>query len=614
MTDYRLLNTVNSPEDLKNIPERLLPELAGQLRDFLVKNVSNTGGHLASNLGVVELTIALHRVFNAPGDKIIFDVGHQCYVHKIVTGRRESFKHLREMEGLSGYPKTSESEYDAFNTGHSGTSVSAALGMARAREIKRTNEAIVAVIGDGALTGGIAFEALNDAGQSKLPIIIVLNDNNMSISRNVGAMNRYLNSMRTSLRYQNFKKDLVSFLDRFSSLGKSMSRFLERFKNRIKYFLLPNVLFEELGFTYLGPIDGHDIRLLQRVLDQAKNIMRPVIVHVKTKKGKGYKPAEENPEKFHGVGEFDPSTGILHKEGRKRMNSDIFGDALVQLAKDDELIAAITAAMPEGTGLMPFAEKFRTRFFDVGIAEQHAVTMAAGMAASGMKPVVAIYSSFLQRAYDQIIHDVCLQNLHVIFAVDRAGLVGRDGETHQGAYDIAYLSHMPNMTVYSPASLAELKSMLKQALQLGCPAAIRYNRGLLPESVSDRPLEYGKWDVIKPLGLFTVVVTGRLVETVIGLDTDTGIVNARFVKPVDCELLENMKQKCKAVLVIEDGVITGGLGSVIAQRLSPSRIRVECMGLPDRPVPQGSIAEQDEYCGLSKEHIHRRIKEISENL
>jgi 1-deoxy-D-xylulose-5-phosphate synthase len=613
MNEYLLLNKAGSPGELKNIPEFRLPELAEEIRAFLIENVSNTGGHLASNLGVVELTIALHRVFDAPGDKIIFDVGHQSYVHKILTGRREGFAHLREKDGISGFPKTAESEYDAFNTGHSSTSVSAALGMARAREIKKTSESIIAVIGDGALTGGMAFEALNDAGQSKLPIIIILNDNNMSISRNVGAMNRYLNNVRSSGPYLNFKKSLVSFLDRFDGVGKSMSRHLERLKNRIKYFLLPNVLFEELGFTYLGPLDGHDIITLQKVLRQAKKITRPVIVHVKTVKGKGYPPAENDPEKFHGIGEFDPATGSEHVNGQKT-NSSVFGNALMRLARRDGLITAVTAAMREGTGLLPFSKEFPPRFFDAGIAEQHAVTMAAGMAISGLKPVVAVYSTFLQRAYDQLIHDVCLQNLHVVFAVDRAGLVGRDGETHQGAYDIAYLSHMPNMTVYSPASQIELESMLEQALQLDSPAAIRYNRGLLPEKVSDAPLVYGKWDVIKTPGAVTVIAAGRFVETVLKSDTDTGLISARFIKPVDLDLLDSLKSVCKAVIVIEDGVVAGGLGSIIARYLSPALIRVECMGLPDEPVPQGSVAEQDEFCRLTEEYICRKIKEVSKSI
>jgi 1-deoxy-D-xylulose-5-phosphate synthase len=613
MNEYSLLNKIESPRDLKNIPESRLAELADQIRGFLIENVSNTGGHLASNLGAVELTIALHRVFDAPGDKIIFDVGHQSYVHKILTGRRDGFRRLREKDGISGFPKTNESEFDAFNTGHSSTSVSAALGMARAREIKKTNESIIAVIGDGALTGGMAFEALNDAGQSKLPMIIILNDNNMSISRNVGAMNRYLNNIRSSGRYLNFKKNLVGFLDRFDGVGKSMSRRLERLKNRIKYFLLPNVLFEELGFTYLGPLDGHDIVLLQKVLYQAKNITRPVIVHVKTVKGKGYLPAENNPEKFHGIGEFDPATGSEHDDNQKT-NSSVFGDALARLARRDRLITAVTAAMREGTGLLPFSKEFPSRFFDVGIAEQHAVTMAAGMAISGLKPVVAVYSTFLQRAYDQLIHDVCLQKLHVVFAVDRAGLIGRDGETHQGAYDIAYLSHMPGMTVYSPASQTELEEMLEQALQLGSPAAIRYNRGLLPEKVSGSPVIYGKWDVIRPPRAVTVIAAGRFVETVLHLNADIGLISARFIKPLDLELLGSLKHACKAVIVIEDGVVTGGLGSAVARYLCPSLIRVECMGLPDEPVPQGSIAEQDEFCELTEEYIYRKIKEVSDSI
>jgi len=611
--NYALLKTINTLEDFKRLPEDKLKELATEMRGFLVETVAKNGGHLASNLGVVELTFALHRVFNVPEDSIIFDVGHQSYVHKILTGRREAFTDLRKENGLSGFPKRAESNCDSFDTGHASTSISAALGMARARALSGNKGCSVALIGDGALSGGLAFEALNDAGQSKLPIIVILNDNEMSIAKNVGALNRSLNDMRSSRRYQKLKRNLVKRLDRLPA-GERLFKRLERTKNRIKYFLLPNIVFfESLGFSYLGPIDGHDIDSLVHALKQAREMERPVLLHVITKKGSGYLPAEQNPEKFHGIGPFDPATGETLKTSAKS-NSSVFGETLCKLAGQDPRITAITAAMTLGTGLTAFSRQYPDRFFDVGIAEEHAVTMAAGMAAQGLKPVVAIYSSFLQRAYDGILHDVCLQNLPVVFAIDRAGLVGEDGETHQGVFDIAFLSTLPNMTIFSPSTVQELVSMFEYAMNLNVPVAIRYNRGVLPEGESVKNIEE-PYEVLCPLGKVNIVATGRLVKQVLPVcrELNVGLINLRTIKPLSQSLLDLLKRG-HVCITVEDGILQGGVGQTIAARLSDSDCRVIAKGIPDIPITQGTVTAQDSRCGLLPEQIRETLLHLQEEI
>ncbi len=603
MTSY--IKNISSIEDFRRIPEDELDGLAAEIREFLVQSVSKTGGHLASNLGVVELTIALQKAFDTPNDKIIFDVGHQTYVNKILTGRAAKFDTLRQLGGLSGFPKTAESEFDTFNTGHSSTSISAALGMLRAMRLKGENGRAVAVIGDGALTGGMAFEALNDAGQSELPLIVVLNDNNMSISRNVGALPRHLDSIRASSGYLAFKRRTVDLLDKMPKAGPKIHAWLSKVKSRIKYLLLPNVLFEELGFTYLGPVSGHDIKGLTEALNLAKKVPNPVLLHVQTVKGRGYAPAEREPSRFHGIGKFDPATG-QSPTGGKKSNSAVAGETLCAMGESESALAVITAAMSTGTGMEPFREQYPNRFFDVGIAEQHAVTMAAGLAAGGLKPVVAVYSSFLQRAYDQMLHDVALQRLHVVFAIDRAGLVGPDGETHQGVYDIAYCLTMPYIDIYSPSSMQELREMLKMAVDGVNPAAVRYGRGSLPDKQYP-PVEYAKWLELRPVSRVTVIATGRMVE-IAERATDTpgvGLVNARFIRPMDEEMLNKIRETAKHVITIEDGIVQGGMGSRIAQRLSG--IRVECLGVGEMPVCQGSIDEQTRLSGMDEAAVRVRV-------
>ena len=608
-----LIDGIKNIEDFRRIPKERLNELAVEIREFLVQKVSRTGGHIASNLGVVELTIALHKVFDAPRDKIIFDVGHQTYVNKILTGRSAEFDTLRKKGGLSGFPKRSESEFDVFDTGHSSTSVSAALGMLRAMRHKGDKSSVAAVIGDGALTGGMAFEALNDAGESGLPLIVILNDNEMSISRNVGALTRHLGEMRSSSGYRSFKKNLSVFLGRIPKIGPRIRVRLSGFKSRIKYFLLPNVLFEELGFTYLGPIDGHDINKLIESITMARNMEEPVLLHVITQKGRGYKPAEDEPGRFHGVGPFDPETG---KEIRKNTtsNSAIAGQAVCRLAQEDEDIAVITAAMSTGTGMEEFKKRFPDRFFDVGIAEQHAVTMAAGLACGGMKPIAAIYSSFMQRAYDQLLHDVALQKLPVVFALDRAGLVGADGETHQGVYDIAYALTMPYVDIYSPASRGELAEMLKLAVNKGNPAIVRYGRGLLPDAEYP-PVQYGKWLELQPISEVTVIASGRMVETAkkAAEETGAGLISARSIRPMDEDMLRRIGERARRIITIEDGIASGGMGSRITEWFS-GRVKVIRIGVGETPVRQATVEEQDVMCGMDYESLKRTISMAMEEI
>ncbi len=603
-----LLDKIGCIDDFRRIDKSELTALAQEIRSFLVETVSKTGGHLASNLGVVELTIALHRAFSSPEDKLVFDVGHQAYVHKLLTGRKAEFSTLRKKGGISGFPKRSESEHDAFDTGHASTSISAALGMLRADALLGRERSVAAIVGDGALTGGLCFEALNDAGQSKLPLIVVVNDNDMSISHNVGALSRNLYKMRASASYQRFKGFVADALRRIPKVGPGLANRVLRFKNRIKYLLLPNVLFEEMGFTYLGPVDGHDIQALVRVLTHARELKHPVVVHATTVKGKGYEFAENDPERFHGIGKFDPETGDADKRAAKS-NSKTFAQTLVALAARDRRIAAVTAAMPSGTGLDEFAKHYPDRFYDVGIAEEHAVTMAAGMAAAGARPVVAIYSSFLQRAYDQIIHDVCLQQLPVVFAIDRAGLVGEDGETHHGLYDISFLRNLPGMSVMAPSSQEELSAMLAYALSLDGPSAIRYNRGALRSVPLSQGVVCGAWETLSPPAKVTVIAAGRLLETALkacaGLAV--GVVSARFLKPLDTKALESIRAASRIVITLEDGIAEGGLGSAVRGYYSEGGPRVWALGIPERPVPQATIAEQDEMCGLSRDQVREKV-------
>ncbi|MBO4848749.1 MAG: 1-deoxy-D-xylulose-5-phosphate synthase [Clostridia bacterium] len=609
MTEYselRLLKGIRSPEDLRRLPKEELPELADEIRRYLVSTVSRTGGHLASNLGVVEMTIALHRVFDLDTDRLIFDVGHQSYVHKLLTGRAENFSTLRRRGGIAGFPKTQESVYDAFNTGHSSTSISAAIGIMRADAIKGVDRRVIALIGDGALTGGMAYEALDDVGQQKLPLIVVLNDNEMSISDNVGGMSRHLAKMRSARGYRSFKRRFSKLLKHIPLIGGWLSDRFEGLKNRIKYFILPNVLFEELGFTYLGPINGHDIDSMTEVLEHAKQMDKPVVIHAITKKGKGYAPAEKDPEKFHGIGRFDAETGETKKTFG---NSSVFSDELCRLAERDKDVVAITAAMASGTGLDSFRERFPDRFFDVGIAEQHAVTMAAGMAIAGVKPVFCVYSSFLQRGFDQLVHDVCLQGLKVVFGVDRAGLVGADGETHHGIYDISYLMTLPNMKILSPSSTAELRACLDWAvLENDSPCAIRYNRGVLPER--EMTGDVLSWECIKPFRSVCVIATGRMVDTAIRAcaDLNVGLYNARSIRPMDEAALEKLSH-AHYVITVEDGVVNDGFGSQVAAYMSGlgSGTKVVSAGVPNTVIEQGTVDEQDCDCGLTEAQLKETV-------
>lgn len=596
-----LLDKVNFPEDIRKLDNKSLKKLAGEIRNFIIQKVSKTGGHLASNLGVVELTLAIHCVYDMPVDKVVWDVGHQTYVHKILTGRKEGFDTLRKYGGLSGFPKRCESEYDIFETGHSSTSISAALGISRARDIKNEKYSVVAVIGDGALTGGMAFEALNDAGDCNTNITVILNDNQMSISKNVGGMSSYLSKVRTEPVYYKFKENVENILKKIPGIGKNIAKITERLKDSFKYFLVPGMLFEELGFTYLGPIDGHDIQKLKEVLERSKNVKGPVLIHIITKKGKGYELAEEKPERFHSIGVFDIETGELLGK-RNTTYSDVFGNALIELAEENKNIVAITAAMPEGTGLSNFAKLFPQRFFDVGIAEQHAVTLAAGLAANGMKPVFAIYSTFLQRAYDQVLHDVCMQNLPVVLAIDRGGIVGEDGETHQGIFDISYLRAIPNIVIIAPKCENEFKNLFKLSFSLNCPVAIRYPRGGDVDGVC-----FPKNDDIKPYKA-EMILTGKdilviSVGKMVGIaykaakileqsGIHIGLLNARFIKPLDKETIINEIKKYNNIITIEDNLISGGFGSSILELLSENNIsnkKVKLLGFPDNFIPHGNV-------------------------
>ncbi|MBU3098704.1 MULTISPECIES: 1-deoxy-D-xylulose-5-phosphate synthase [Clostridium] len=596
----KIIDNFNDINEIKKMTIQELNDFAKEIRHFLIEKVSKTGGHLASNLGVVELTLSLYNVFDLNKDKLIWDVGHQSYVHKILTGRKDKFDLLRNYGGLSGFPKREESKYDIFEAGHSSTSISAGAGIARARDLQKGDYNVISIIGDGALTGGMSFEALNDIGFRKTKMIIVLNDNQMSISKNVGGMSKYLSQFRIDPTYNRIKKEINSTLRKIPSVGDGMINSIQKIKNGIKQVVVPGMLFENMGITYLGPIDGHDIKEVSKVLKLAKKIDGPVIIHVITKKGKGYKFAEEQPNKFHGVGPFNPLNGELcssHKESY----SEAFGEQIVTLAKENKNIVAITAAMPEGTGLESFSKEFRNRFFDVGIAEQHAVTMAAGMASQGLKPIFAVYSTFLQRAYDQILHDVCIQKLPVIFAIDRAGIVGQDGETHQGIFDLSYLSHIPNMTIMAPKCIGELKTMLTFAVKQDYPIAIRYPRGGDNPNVKMSPIndfKRGKWETLLDGGKIAFIATGKMVqnailvrEKLLNMGIEATVINACFIKPIDKTLISELVDKKYSLVTIEDNIVHGGLGSLVLEYVNSlnKNVKVINLGFNDEFIPHGSV-------------------------
>ena len=611
----KLLDGIKSPADLKKLNIDELNALCSDIREVLIDSVSKTGGHLASNLGVVELTVAIHTVFNMPYDKIVFDVGHQSYVHKLLTGRLDKFHTLRQYKGLSGFPKRSESDYDAFDTGHSSTSISAALGMARARDLDGEHENVIAVFGDGALTGGMMYEAMNDAGHSKTPLILILNDNNMSIAKNVGSVSRHLRRLRVSPNYFKSKEIVENILNHIPVAGKGMSLMIRRIKRRIRRLVIPTTMFDDLGFTYMGPVNGHDLDALIACLKYSKAEKRPVLIHVMTKKGKGYAPAENNPEKFHGIGVFDAKTGKTPPS--KESYSDHFGKTLLRLAKENDKIAAVTGAMPTGTGLDEFAAAFPKRFFDVGIAEQHGVTMSAGLAAGGYIPVIPLYSSFMQRAYDQVLHDVCLQNLHVIFPIDRAGLVGRDGETHQGIYDISFLSHMPNMKILSPANYKQLDEMLEYAVyRCKGPVAIRYPRGAdelqaeLPEFDPNDAITLRKGSDVSIIAAGRMAIRAAEVADKLenhGLKSE--ILLLPVIKPLDEAAIIAAAMKTGYIITIEDNVKHGGIGAMTAEILEERNVncKLRIFAIPDRPIPHGDVAELDKLCGLDADYI---VKEV----
>jgi 1-deoxy-D-xylulose-5-phosphate synthase len=620
-----VLDRINSPSDLRDLTSDEFRALAEEIRSQIIKTVSTNGGHLASNLGIVELTLALHTVFNSPEDKIVWDVGHQSYTHKLLTGRKNRFRSIRKERGLSGFPRMSESAHDVFGTGHSSTSISAALGLLEARDIQNRSQIsnlksqiprkVIAVIGDGALSGGIAFEGLNNAGHMKKDLIVILNDNEMSISPNVGALSAYMNRILTDERYRKFKRETKSFLEGIPRLGAPVAKIAQKAEETLKGILLPGMLFEELGFDYIGPIDGHNTDLLIDTLRRIRTASSPTLVHVITKKGKGYEFSEKDPCVFHGVGPFEVETGSQVCSGAVSFSS-AFGSCLTELAERDPGIIAISAAMKEGTGLDCFAEKYPGRFYDVGIAEQHAVTFAAGLAAGGLRPVVAIYSTFLQRAYDQIIHDVCLQKLPVVFAIDRSGLVGEDGPTHHGVFDISFLRHIPGLTLMSPRSTEELKLMLAWAVRQPGPVAIRYPRGKAPQGVVPcRLIETGCAEVLREGSDLALIAVGppalsalRAAERLEEDGIRASVINARFIKPIDRNLLVTLASRISRIITIEENVLQGGFGSAVMECLDEAGVRqtrVKRMGLPDAFIEQGSMDSLRSQFGLDEEGIYR---------
>ena len=603
-----MLEKINSPEDLKKLNIEEKEQLAKEIREYILNVVSENGGHLASNLGVVELTIALHSVFNVPTDKIVWDVGHQTYVHKILTGRREGLKTIRKLDGLAGFPKTNESDCDCFNTGHSSTSISAALGMARARDLEGKNNSVIAVIGDGALTGGMALEALNDVGYSNTKMTVILNDNEMSISKNVGGLNMFLSKLRTKKLYAKSSLSAKKVILKIPVVGKPFVKIVQRVKRSIKQLIIPKMFFEDIGFTYLGPVDGHNIEQLQNIMKLSKQVEAPVLIHVLTKKGKGYKIAEENPDKFHATSPFDIETGKPKKE-KKPDYSKVFGEKIVEMAKKDSRIVAITASMKDGTGLTKFQKEFPNRFFDIGIAEQHALGMAAGMAKEGMIPIVPIYSSFYQRAYDQVIHDIALQNLPVIMCVDRAGVVGADGETHQGTLDMAFFRIVPNLTIMAPKDFKELEDMLEFAVKLNKPVVIRYPRGGEEKTKLEKheELKLGKAEILKEGKDITIVAIGKRVAKAMEMaeklkqnEIDAEVINARFLKPLDKETIKTSIEKTKNVITMEDGTEINGLGTAVEELIveeNIKNIKFKKYAWPDEFIRHGSVEELEKiYC------------------
>ena len=618
-----MLEKINKPNDIHKIALADFPQLAEEIRQFLIESVSRTGGHLASNLGVVELTMALHNVLEFPEDKIVWDVGHQAYTHKILTGRKEGFKNLRKEGGMSGFPKRCESDCDAFDAGHSSNSISAGLGYVRARDLQGQKYRVVSVIGDGALTGGMAYEALNNAAELKTNFIIVLNDNNMSISKNVGGISSYLSALRTAEVYTGMKINVTKTLKKIPKVGTAVVDTMRRTKSSIKQLIIPGMLFENMGLTYLGPVDGHDMRQMMKLFNEAKRVEGPVIVHVLTQKGRGYEPASLHPDQFHGTGPFDIRTGRQLAAKKGPSWTDVFSDVMVRLGKDNPKLVGITAAMKAGTGLVAFEKAFPERLFDVGIAEEHAVSFAAGLALGGMIPVVAIYSSFLQRAVDQMLHDVCMQNLHVIFAIDRAGLVGADGETHQGCFDLSYLTMMPNMTVMAPKNSRELEKMMEFAVHAAGPCAIRYPRGTAYQGLEEfeSPVRYGKSEILyrgKDTAILSVGSMTEVCEQVYKEMKSRGeeptFVNARFVKPLDTELLDELAKDHKLFVTVEENVKNGGFGEHVAAYMEACHpeVRVLPLAIWNRFVQHGEIASLRAKIGLSAPEILNAIEEYEE--
>ena len=612
------LEQINQVNDIKKLDKNEWNALAQEIREFLIEKISVTGGHLASNLGVVELTMAMHLAFDFPQDKVVWDVGHQSYTHKLLTGRKAGFDELRKYGGMSGFPKRKESDCDCFDTGHSSTSISAGIGLVKARDLLGGNYSVISVIGDGALTGGMAFEALNNASQLKSNFIIVLNDNQMSIAENVGGISQYLNGLRSAEGYNNFKEGLQNTLEKIPVYGEGLVRQLKKTKSGLKQLVIPGMFFENMGITYLGPVDGHNMDQLIRAFNDAKKIRHAVLLHVCTKKGKGYAPAERHPSRFHGAEPFEIETGLPKHKRTKANYTDIFSTVMRKLGDRDDKVVAITAAMPDGTGLKRFRNMFPDRFFDVGIAEQHAVTFAAGLAAGGLKPVVAVYSSFLQRAYDQILHDVCIQNLHVVFAIDRAGLVGSDGETHQGIFDLSYLSSIPNMTVMAPKNKWELSDMLKFAVDYDGPIALRCPRGEAYDGLQEfrAPVEYGRSEMIYEEADIALLAVGSMVkmaEKVRDVLKETGysctLVNVRFVKPIDEELLEDLAKNHRLAVTMEENVRNGGFGDHVLEYVSDRELPLQVLNvaLPDEYVEHGNVDLLYKEVGLDPELIAKRI-------
>ena len=613
-----MLERIQKANDIKDLKPEELPELAQEIRKFLVEKISKTGGHLASNLGVVELTMAMHLVFDLPKDKIIWDVGHQSYTHKILTGRKDGFDDLRKYGGMSGFPKRKESACDAFDTGHSSTSISAGLGYVCARDLQREDYSVISVIGDGSLTGGMAYEALNNASTLKKNFIIVLNDNHMSISENVGGMSDYLAKLRTADFYTDLKKGVTNVLHNVPVVGDPVIERIRKTKSSLKQLIVPGMFFEDMGITYLGPIQGHNIPTMVRAFKEARKIEGPVLLHVITKKGKGYGPAEEKPEKFHGIGPFRVETGEPENPKKKDTYTDVFCKVMCDEAARNDKLAAITAAMEDGTGLAGFRKKYPDRFFDVGIAEEHAVTFAAGLAAGGMRPIFAVYSSFLQRAYDQVLHDVCIQNLPVVFAIDRAGLVGSDGETHQGIFDLSYLSSIPNMHIMAPKNKWELSDMLKFAVEFDGPIALRYPRGEAYDGLKDfrKPIEYGKSEFLYEEEDIAILAVGSMVKTaeevrhkLKDMGYNCSLVNARFVKPIDTEIIKELSKEHRLLVTMEENVRSGGYGEKVRDFVEDHEIPVHLLtiALPDEYVEHGNVALLYEEVGIDAESVTKRI-------